>query len=128
MELVALVTLLLLVEYVVIMMNVGRCRVKYGIEAPAVTGHEMFERAYRVQLNTVEQMIIALPAMWICAMFFSPVVAAVLGSLFLLGRALFAVLYMRDPGSRAPGMIIGFFGNVGNIACGLWGVITAFLA
>jgi glutathione S-transferase len=45
----------------------GRAREKYGIKAPSVTGHENFERAYRVQMNTVEQMVFFLPALWLCA-------------------------------------------------------------
>jgi hypothetical protein len=40
--------------------NVGLARGKTRIDAPAVTGHPTLERAYRVQMNTVEQAIMSL--------------------------------------------------------------------
>ncbi len=64
MELVAIVTLLALAEFIVFGMQVGSARGKYGIEAPATTGDEMFERQFRVHYNTLEQLIIFLPSLW----------------------------------------------------------------
>ena len=124
MEFVALVTLLLLCQYVVFMGMCGKARARSGIVAPAVTGDETFERAYRVQMNTVEQLVIALPAMWVSAMYFMPMVAAALGLVFFVGRMMYRVSYMKDPESRGPGMIIGFLANIALIATGLWGVIS----
>jgi uncharacterized membrane protein YecN with MAPEG domain len=124
MEFVALVTLLLLCQYVVFMGMCGKARARSGIVAPAVTGDETFERAYRVQMNTVEQLVIALPAMWVSAMYFIPMVAAALGLVFFVGRMMYRVSYMKDPESRGPGMIIGFLANIALIATGLWGVIS----
>jgi len=49
--------------------NVGRARVKYQVKAPAVSGHELFERAYRIQLNTIENVLMFLPALWLYALF-----------------------------------------------------------
>ena len=63
----AAVTLLALLLYLVLTWNVGKARGKYGVKAPAVTGNDNFERAYRVQMNTVEQMIFFLPSMWLYA-------------------------------------------------------------
>jgi len=123
MEFVALVTLLLLCQYVVFMGMCGKARARSGIVAPAVTGDETFERAYRVQMNTVEQLVIALPAMWVSGMYFMPMVAAALGLVFFVGRMMYRVSYMKDPESRGPGMIIGFLANIAMIATGLWGVI-----
>ncbi len=124
MALVALVTLILLLQYLVFTALVGKARVEYGVEAPATTGHEMFERAYRVQVNTLEHLVMVLPAMWICAYFFLPLVASLLGLGFFLGRLLYRNGYVRDVKSRGPGMLIGFLSNLGLIGCGLWGVIT----
>jgi len=124
MEFVALVTLLLLCQYVVFMGMCGKARAQSGIVAPAVTGDETFERAYRVQMNTVEQLVIALPAMWVSGMYFMPMVAAALGLVFFVGRMMYRVSYMKDPESRGPGMIIGFLANIALIATGLWGVIS----
>ena len=126
MEFVALVTLLLLCQYVVFMGMCGKARAQSGIVAPAVTGDETFERAYRVQMNTVEQLVIALPAMWVSGMYFMPMVAAALGLVFFVGRMMYRVSYMKDPESRGPGMIIGFLANIALIATGLWGIISQF--
>ncbi len=125
MHFVALVTLLLLLQYISFTMLVGMARGKTGVSAPAVTGDEMFERAFRVQMNTLEQLAVTLPALWLCAYYYKPLVAAALGLLFFLGRMLYRVSYMKDPASRGPGMIIGFFANVTLIALAAWGVISA---
>jgi len=124
MEFVALVTLLLLCQYVVFMGMCGKARAQSGIQAPAVTGDETFERAYRVQMNTVEQLVIALPAMWVSAMYFMPMAAAALGLVFFVGRMMYRVSYMKDPAGRGPGMIIGFLANIALILTGLWGIIS----
>ena len=123
MEFVALVTLLLVFQYLTFMMLCGMARAKGGVQAPAVSGDEMFERAFRVQMNTLEQLAVTLPALWICAMYYRPLVAAALGLAFFLGRLLYRTGYMKDPAKRGPGMMIGFFANVGLLLAGLWGVV-----
>ena len=123
MEFVALVTLLLVFQYLTFMMLCGMARAKGDVQAPAVSGNEMFERAYRVQMNTLEQLAVILPALWICAMYYRPLVAAALGLAFFLGRLLYRTGYMQDPAKRGPGMMIGFFANVGLLLTGLWGVV-----
>ena len=100
MEYVALVTLLLLCQFIFFMGLVGKARVAGDVQAPAVTGDENFERAYRVHINTLEQLMITLPAMWVCAYYFSPTVAAALGMAFLIGRALYGRAYAADPSTR----------------------------
>lgn len=127
MEYVALVTLLLLVQYFFFVMQAGMARGKDTVVAPATTGDEMYERKSRVQMNTLEQLIITLPAMWVCAHYFNANVAAIAGVTFLIGRFIFSFLYIRDPKSRAPGFIIGFFANIILLGCGLFGVVTTMM-
>jgi small-conductance mechanosensitive channel len=124
MHYVALVTLLLICQYVAFMMLCGAARSRSGIKAPAVTGDESFERAYRVQLNSLEQLIITLPAMWLSAMYFSDLVAASLGLVFFSGRIIYRAGYVADPAKRGPGMIIGFLANIGLIITASWGILT----
>ena len=124
MEFVGLVTLLLLLQYLVFMLGVGAARTRAGIEAPATSGEETFERALRVQMNTLEQLAITLPAMWLSGYYFHPMVAAGLGLVFFLGRLLYRIGYMRAPAKRAPGMIIGFLANLGLLGTALWGLIS----
>ena len=125
MAIVALVTLLLLCQYIVFLGLVGKARAQGGVEAPAVSGDEIFERAVRVQMNTVEQLIITLPAMWICAYFYSENTAAGLGLAFFVGRLLYRIGYMKDPSKRGAGFLIGFLANIALVALGIWGAFNA---
>ena len=127
MEYVALVTVILLVEYMYFTGIVGMTRVKSGVNAPAMTGDETFERALRVQLNTLEQLIITIPAMWMCATYFRPDLAALLGMVFFVGRLLYRAAYMKDPKTRTVGMVTGFFANVAMLLTALWGIVVGLL-
>jgi glutathione S-transferase len=102
----AAATLLALLLHQWVTMMVGQARALYGIKAPAVTGHEHFERAYRVQMNTIEQMVFFLPAMWLCAVLLSDIAAAAGGLIWVIGRVIYAVSYANDPKKRGPGMMI----------------------
>ncbi len=104
MEYVALVTLLLVAQYMVFTMLVGAARGKSGIKAPAVTGDENFERAYRVQMNTLEQLVMTLPALWLSGIYFDSLVAALLGLAFFLGRVLYRAGYVKAPRKARRGL------------------------
>jgi uncharacterized membrane protein YecN with MAPEG domain len=104
--LVALVTLLALLTYFVLSFNVGRMHAKTGIMAPAMTGDPRLERAVRVQMNTLEWLPVFLVSMWLFALYWSDLVAAALGAVWIVGRILYAVGYMADPAKRAPGFLI----------------------
>jgi glutathione S-transferase len=100
---VAMVTVLALLEYAVLGGLVGRARGRFGIKAPATTGHPEFERYFRVHQNTLEALIVFIPALWLFAIFVSNPVAIALGLLFLLARVIYALGYIRAPERRAPG-------------------------
>jgi glutathione S-transferase len=123
----ALVTLLAVIVYFWIGFRVGQARAKFGIKAPATTGHPDFERTYRVQMNTLEWLPIFLPAIWLAALYASDVFAAVVGLVWIAGR----VLYMQGYTQAAEKRETGFF--VQAIAAGvLWatalvGVIKSML-
>ncbi|MDY6946828.1 MAG: MAPEG family protein [Pseudomonadota bacterium] len=103
MPFVALVTVLALVQFFWLGLQVARARARYGVAAPATTGNELFERHFRVQMNTQEQLLMFLPALWIFATYISPLWAAALGAVFILGRAIYAISYVREPKSRSLG-------------------------
>jgi uncharacterized MAPEG superfamily protein len=103
MDFVAFVALLALLEYVIIFMLTGRARGQYGVKAPATTGHPVFERWLRVQQNTVEQLVVFLPALFLFASYVSPRWGAILGLVFIAGRAIYARSYVADPESRSLG-------------------------
>jgi uncharacterized MAPEG superfamily protein len=73
-----------------------------------MSGPPEFERAYRVHMNTIEQLVILIPSMWMFAYFVRPDVAAGLGIVFLVGRLLYRNSYLADPSSRTIGFMVGF--------------------
>ncbi|CAN5899606.1 MAPEG family protein [soil metagenome] len=99
-------TLATLLMYFWIIYKVGAARGKYQVHAPSVDGPPEFLRALRVQINTVEQLVFFFPAMWLCAYWFSDMVAAMGGALWLLGRVLYALAYYRDATKRSTGFAI----------------------
>jgi len=111
MDLVAFVAGLALIEYYVITMQCGRARGRLGVAAPAISGNPEFERYLRVQYNTIEQLVIFLPALFGFAWFASPGWAAALGIVFIVGRALYARGYVQDPAKRGPGFGLTLLAN-----------------
>jgi len=98
-----IVTALALLQFMAFGMQVARARGKYGVHAPAVTGNEIFERHFRVQQNTLEQLIVFLPGLYLFAHYFNPVWGAGLGVIYLIGRQVYSASYVKDPKSRSAG-------------------------
>jgi len=105
---IALVVLLALLEFMVFGFLVGRARGLYKIEAPATSGHPVFERAFRVHYNTLEMLVVFIPAIWLFGLYLSPRWGAIIGAVFVVGRALYGVGYMRAPEKREIGALLSF--------------------
>lgn len=127
MEYVYIVIVLALIEYVVLGSLVGRARGKYGVKAPATAGHEVFERTFRVHQNTLEGLVVFLPALWLFATYVDALVAAGLGLAGIVGRAIYARAYIAAPEKRGPGAIICGIVNIGLLLGGLFGLVRAVL-
>jgi glutathione S-transferase len=123
----ALVTALALVLYVACFVTAGRARQRYGIKAPAVTGAPEFERAFRVQQNTIEQLVLFLPSLWLFALYLSPLWGGVLGLIWIGARAFYAVSYYREPESRGPGFIVAFISTAILLAGGVVGIVATLI-
>ena len=122
---VQIILVLVLIEYLLLGFNAGRARVKYDIKAPATTGHPVFERALRVQTNTLEQLIIFVPTLLLFSYYVSARWAFVLGLLFLIARAVYAVGYIRDPEQRGYGAGLTFLVNIVLLVGSLVGLLIA---
>ena len=121
MELVALITLLALLQYLVFGFQVGQMRAKHGVKAPAMSGHPEFERMFRVQQNTMEQLILFIPALWICGHVGDPRWAAGIGLIFIIGRFIYKRTYVADPSTRSLGFTISIVATTILIGWGLYG-------
>lgn len=106
----ALVTLLTVLLQFGTMYAVGKARGKYRIEAPATSGHPAFERAYRVQMNTLESTVMFLPALWLAVHYGYVLWAGVAGLIWIVGRVWYAWAYLGDASKRGPGYMLGMLG------------------
>jgi uncharacterized membrane protein YecN with MAPEG domain len=122
-----IVTALAIIQFIFFGFQVGRARGRYGIKAPSITGNEVFERHFRVQQNTLEVLILVIPALYLFSRYYNPLWAAALGVVYLVGRTLYAISYVKDPAKRGPGygltvlpiliLVLGFgFGAVRQLA------------
>jgi uncharacterized membrane protein YecN with MAPEG domain len=123
--LVAIVTSFVLMFYFYTAFTVGRGRGRFKIEAPLMTGHPEFERAVRVQTNTLEWLVLFLPSMWLFAAYAEPRIAAALGLVWILGRWLYMQAYLKDPKKRGGGFLIQAFATAVAFLGGLIGAVIA---
>jgi glutathione S-transferase len=128
MALVALVTLIALIEYFTFGILVGRARVAHGVKAPATTGHPIFERYFRVHQNTGEQFWVFLPSLWLFGSYVSGPAAAALGAVWIVGRVIYLRGYVADPEKRTAGFAIGALASIALLLGALIGVIRELLA
>ena len=128
MPLVHLVIALALVEFFLFCVAVARARVRYNIPAPATTGNDVFERYFRVQMNTLEQLVIFVPSVLLFARYVNVYGAAALGVVFLIGRALYFQGYVKAPQARHVGFILSVVPNLALLIGAIIGAIVALSA
>ncbi len=126
MELVAIVIGIALLEYFWFTMRCGSMRGKHDVAAPAMQGNPEFERAFRVQYNTIEQLMIFIPSIVLFGHYLSAPIAAGLGLVFVLGRAMFAIGYWQDPSKRGPGFGLTILSNVVLLLGGIVGAVMSY--
>lgn len=119
---VTIITILALLQFFWFGFAVGRARAKYNVPVPAMSGNEMFERHFRVHMNTLEQLVIFLPALWIFAHSVNPTWAAGLGAVYIVGRFIYASAYVKEPKSRGIGFALTFLSSAVML---VWGLVVA---
>jgi uncharacterized membrane protein YecN with MAPEG domain len=122
-----IVTALAVLQFLVFGFRVGKARGRYGVKAPAITGNEIFERYFRVQQNTLEQLIVFLPGLYLFSHYFSPPAAAALGVVYLIGREVYAATYVKDPAKREMGYGLTFLPTVILVLGGLIGAVRQLI-
>jgi glutathione S-transferase len=124
----ALATCLAMLVYAWTIVLCGRARGAYGVKAPAVTGHPEFEKRFRAQQNTLEQLMLFLPSLWVFSFVVSPLWGGLIGLAFVLGRILYVASYIRDPASREAGFAVGTIATAVLLFGGLAGVLKMMIA
>lgn len=125
MHLVDIVALIALFQFFVFAALVGRARGRYGVKAPAVTGHEMFERAYRVQMNTLELLVLFIPGLYIAARYWPAGYVAACGAVYVVGRMVYQQAYMSAPDKRGLGFLVSIAPCFALLIAGLAGAAIA---
>lgn len=126
-QLPALVTLLTILLLLGTGVTVGVARGRYGIKAPATSGHPAFERAFRVQMNTLEAAMMLLPALWLAAHYGLGSWAGIAGLAWLVGRVWYALAYLKDASKREGGFVLGMLAFVTVLGLAAFGVGRALL-
>jgi uncharacterized MAPEG superfamily protein len=118
-----IVTALAILQFVWFGIQVSKARGKYGVHAPAVTGNQVFDRYFRVQQNTLELLIAFIPGLYLFGHYFNPLWAGGLGVVYLIGRQIYSVSYVKDPKSRGPGYGLSMLPTLILLVSGLIGAV-----
>ncbi len=127
MEPIAVVTVLAVFQVFSFAYLVGKQRAKHGVRAPAITGEAEFERAFRIHQNSVEQMVIFIPALWLFGYYVHALIGAGLGLVFVISRFIYRKSYLNDPTSRTAGFGIGALAMMVLLLGGLIGAILSWI-
>jgi glutathione S-transferase len=100
------ITLVTLAFYLGLAMHAANLRGRHRIAAPATSGHPDFDLATRIHMNTLEHLVPFLVALWMCAIFFEPLWAAILGIVWIFGRIVYVFGYWSAPPRRHPGFVL----------------------
>ena len=124
MNYVHIVAILAVLQFFLFGILVGRARDMYGVKAPATSGHELFERAFRVHVNTLEQLVGFLPALLIASLYWPNAIIAGIGAVYLISRFAYRRLYLADPAKRRPGFLLTVIPTFVLSAAAIWGAVS----
>jgi len=125
MQYIHLVAIIAVLQFFFFGAMTGRARRNSGLKAPAITGHEGFERMYRVQMNTLETLVAFLPSLFIAAIYWSPVLVSSLGVVYIVGRFIYWRAYVSSPDKRALGFMLSILPTFILIALAIVGIVMS---
>jgi hypothetical protein len=120
-----LALVLALIVYFALSVNVGRARATWGVPAPQASGHPEFDKRYRVQMNTLEQLALLVPGVLVGAPVLGDAIAGGVALIWSVGRIVFARAYYADPAKRGPGFGLTLLPSLVLLLAGAWGAITS---
>ena len=124
----ALVTIAAVVYTFILSGQVGAARGKAGVNAPAMSGQPDFDRAFRIHMNTVEQLVLFIPVLWLGTIVVGDPWAAAIGVVWIVGRVIYATGYRKAVEKRGPGFAITVLPTAVLTVVALWGIVQAFMA
>lgn len=127
MQYIELVAITALLQFLFFGVLTGNARGKAGIKAPTMTGDEGFERMFRVQMNTLEALVMFLPALFIASNYWSHILVAGLGAVYLLGRVIYWRAYVADPKKRGLGFMLSILPTVILMILSIVGIIMSLV-
>ncbi len=125
MQYVELVAVLAVLQFFAFGALTGNARRQSGLKAPAITGHEGFERMYRVQMNTLEMLVAFLPALFLAAKYWPAPWVAGVGAVYLIGRHLYWRAYVSDPSKRGTGFMLTMLPTLLLVLLALGGIVLS---
>ena len=128
MEYIELIAILAVLHFLFFSYMTGIARRDSGLAAPAVTGHESFERMYRVQSNTLEMIVIYLPSLLIAGKYWPTAVISGIGVIYIIGRFIYWRAYIAEPAKRGLGFMLSFFPVFILVTLALIGVILSIFS
>jgi len=126
-EWIAIVIVCALIQYTAFGIAVGKARSEFGVAAPAITGHPEFERTMRAHQNTLENLVVFVPAISIFGAYVSEPIGALVGVVWIIGRFVYFRGYVADAPKRAPGVLITVLCNAVLAIGGGIGALVAWL-
>lgn len=125
--LVSLAVIIALFVYFGLGIVVGKARATWNVPAPMPTGHPEFDKRNRVHINTLEQLVLLVPAIFLAAPVLGDAIAGSLGLLWSVGRIVYARGYYVDAAKRGPGFGLTFLPTLVLMIAGGYGAIAALL-
>lgn len=122
-----LATCAALVLYIYMGIRVGGARAKHNVPAPAMSGDPIFERHFRVHLNTLEWLPVFLAALWMFALKWSDQIAAGIAVVWIIGRIIYMTSYVKDPKSRSAGFGIQAVATLILLGGAIWGAVSSLI-